>query len=377
MFTWLGIGQKKSQLNKKISELLELQNQLTASESSYALLNSEVDDLRKIIAEKNNRITSFEKLFGNLACVTDLVTSTHSSSHELTEILKDEESSFKQSVNNANLGSRGAVTFVNGVHLISRDAKAIATDIGGLGVQAERIGSILSTIKEIADQTNLLALNAAIEAARAGEAGRGFAVVADEVRKLAEKSSLAAKEIDMIVSGVRSGISLASKSVSELSSSATELSNSAGEVTQGLETLNIGLTQSSRIISSTSHNAWVEQVKIDHILFRLELIQGAISDPVGYVCDSHTECLFGQQYYSIRENFKDSNAFKLIELPHTKFHTKANEFLGALRINEENAVNIALDQLNQSSIELFNSLDNLAHEGPLNIKAENLSIELF
>lgn len=102
-------------------------------------------------------------------------------------------------------GAKLANEVVRSMETVRLHSLELRKDMAELGVKAHDIGSVMDVISDIADQTNLLALNAAIEAARAGEAGRGFAVVADEVRKLAEKTMHATSEVGSAISGIQEG----------------------------------------------------------------------------------------------------------------------------------------------------------------------------
>ena len=115
----------------------------------------------------------------------------------------------------SNKGQRAIENTILGIQNISKKVDDLSNVVDTLGKSSEEIGKIIDVISDIADQTNLLALNAAIEAARAGEHGRGFAVVADEVRKLAERSQQAAGEIGNLIRGIQGEVQNAVKSSEE------------------------------------------------------------------------------------------------------------------------------------------------------------------
>ncbi|MDM8560554.1 methyl-accepting chemotaxis protein [Candidatus Parabeggiatoa sp. HSG14] len=161
----------------------------------------------------------------------------------------------KKSVDIASKGAKAVQDTISGMDTIREQVQETSKRIKRLGESAQEIGEIVGLIDDIADQTNILALNAAIQAAMAGEAGRGFAVVADEIQRLAERSGNATKQIDALVKTIQGDTNEAVNSMDQSTSgvvSGAKIAERAGEALSEIETVSVQLAGQIENISQTS-----------------------------------------------------------------------------------------------------------------------------
>jgi hypothetical protein len=331
-----------------------------ARDAQILVLQAQLDQQNQLFSEQQAQIARLEiqltrmpRLFSGLARFGDSLSTTGKSQRRLANILIGEREEAKQLANLSLDYREHFLQMTDTLNDVSAKRAETGAAIGRLNNHSDRIGQMVQLISAIAKQTNLLALNAAIEAARAGEAGRGFAVVADEVRKLAERTSAATVQINAVMDEVRQDTDDAWQNVSTNARLMSLTLEQSAAATQGMDLILASVNHMNSGLIESAGLGRVEMANMEEITLKLEVykVLMGISKMTAAELPDHHACALGQWYATdeIRQRFSRVPGYAELDGPHSQVHEYAAlavELYHQDRLDEAFAAAVRMEEAN-------------------------------
>jgi methyl-accepting chemotaxis protein len=350
---------------RKTLERVEAQRAELARENAdlkarIAVLEAEHHSSRAQLEALQRERTSLDGVFRNLGAFGESLGGVRQSFLGLATTLNDEKQSALEAATRSDANRVAFEQIAGNLKRMFETITGAAANIETLHRRAAEIGGIVELIKEVADQTNLLALNAAIEAARAGEAGRGFAVVADEVRKLAERTGKATADIGTLVGTIQTETEAARAIMHEGAQDAARFSEESEAAVHSMQHLMDLSRRMERAVTGSALLANVELANIEELTLKLEVYKVflGISQLRPEELPDDTECRLGQWYYDGegKARFARLPGYAALEKPHKAVHEHARRAVELHYAGQTEAALQALSAMEEANMTVMGGI---------------------